>query len=76
MLDADSIKAIIGMRKNDVCSIGPEKDTVVTDDQAFDYALERCLHGTPDDQKEFKEMLVEWFYSGSWVKEESEETYA
>ena len=29
-----------------------------------------------DDQKEFKEMLVEWFYSGSWVKEESEETYA
>ena len=39
--------------------IGPEKDTVVT-----------------DDQKEFKEMLVEWFYSGSWVKEESEETYA
>ena len=39
--------------------IGPEKDTVVTDDQAFDYALERCLHGTPDDQKEFKEMLVE-----------------
>ena len=31
--------------------IGPEKDTVVTDDQAFDYALERCLHGTPDDQE-------------------------
>lgn len=27
-------------------------------------------------KKEFKEMLVEWFYSGSWVKEESEETYA
>ena len=56
--------------------IGPEKDTVVTDDQAVDYALERCLHGTPDDQEEFKTMLVEWFYSGNWVKEESEETYA
>lgn len=56
--------------------IGPEKDTVVIDDQAFDYALERCLHGTPDDQEEFKTMLVEWFYSGNWVKEESEETYA
>lgn len=56
--------------------IGPEKDTVVTEGQAFDYALERCLHGTPDDQEEFKEMLVEWFYSGNWVKEESEETYA
>ena len=56
--------------------IGPEKDTVETDDQAFAYALERCLHGTPDDQEEFKTMLVEWFYSGNWVKEESEETYA
>ena len=55
-----------------ICS----SSTVVTEDQAFEYALERCLHGTPDDQKEFKEMLVEWFYSGSWVKEESEETYA
>ncbi|MDB8711648.1 hypothetical protein [Mediterraneibacter gnavus] len=50
--------------------IGPEKDTVVTEGQAFDYALERCLHGTPDDQEEFKEMLVEWFYSGNWVKED------
>ena len=38
--------------------IGPEKDMVVTDDQAFDYALERCLHGTPDDQKEFKGMVL------------------
>lgn len=49
--------------------IGPEKDTVVTDDQAFNYALERCLHGTPDDQEEFKTMLVEWFYSGNWEHE-------
>ena len=23
-----------------------------------------------EEQKEFKEMLVEWFYSGNWVKEE------
>lgn len=49
--------------------IGPEKDTVVTEDRAFEYALERCLHGTPDEREEFKEMLVEWFYSGNWVHE-------
>lgn len=37
--------------------------------EAFEYALERCLNGTEQDQKEFKEMLVEWFYSGNWIKE-------
>lgn len=50
--------------------IGPEDGTVVEDNQAFDYALGRCLNGTPDDRKDFREMLVEWFYSGNWVKEE------
>ena len=50
--------------------IGPEDGTVVEDNQEFDYALERCLNGAPDEQKEFREMLVEWFYSGNWVKEE------
>ena len=49
--------------------IRPEQDTVVSEDQAFDYALERCLHGTPQDQQDFKELLVEWFYSGNWIKE-------
>lgn len=50
--------------------IGPEKDTVVSENQAFEYALERSLHGTPEDQEEFREMLVEWFYSGNWIKED------
>ncbi len=50
--------------------IGPEKGKVVLEDQAFDYALERSLHGTPEDQQDFREMLVEWFYSGNWIKEE------
>lgn len=50
--------------------IGPEKDKVVTEDQAFDYALERSLHGTLQDQREFRELLVEWFYSGNWIKED------
>lgn len=42
----------------------------VPEDEAYQYALERCLNGTEKEQKEFKEMLVEWFYSGNWVKEE------
>lgn len=42
----------------------------VAEEDAFQYALERSLGGTEEEQKEFKEMLVEWFYSGNWVKEE------
>ena len=37
--------------------------------ESYEYALERCLNGTEQDQKEFKEMLVEWFYSGNWIKD-------
>lgn len=53
--------------------IGPEEGTIVTEEEAFDYALERCLHGTPQDRQEFREMLVEWFYSGNWIEKETEE---
>lgn len=49
--------------------VGPEKDTMVEEEQAYQYALERCLHGTLQERQEFKDMLVEWFYSGNWVKE-------
>ena len=41
----------------------------VPEEDAFEYALERCLNGTEEDQREFREMLVEWFYSGNWIKE-------
>ena len=45
--------------------------TFVADEDAFEYALDRCLNGTEEEQKEFKEMLVEWFYSGgNWRREE------
>ena len=37
----------------------------VPEADAYEYALEKCLHG--DEHDEFKEMLVEWFYSGNWV---------
>lgn len=50
--------------------IGPEEGTIVTEEEAFDYALERCLHGTPEDQEEFRSMLVEWFYSGNYLRRE------
>ena len=42
----------------------------VPDKDAYEYALDRCMNGTEEEQKEFKDMLVEWFYSGNWVKEE------
>ena len=52
--------------------IGPEEGTIVEEEQAFDYALERCLKGTPEDQKIFREELVEWYYSGNWLKREGD----
>lgn len=44
----------------------------VPEDEAYDYALEQCLNGAEEDVKEFRTMLVEWFYSGNWVKEEEQ----
>lgn len=41
----------------------------VPQSDAYYYALERCLNGAEDEQQEFKEMLVDWFYSGNWIKE-------
>ena len=43
----------------------------VPEAEAYESALDRCLNGTEEEIKEFKEMLVEWFYSGGdWRKEE------
>ena len=53
--------------------IGPEAGEKVEEEEAYDYALDRCLHGEQQDQQEFKEMLVEWFYSGNWLEKEQEE---
>ncbi len=53
--------------------IGPEKDTFVKKEDAYAYALERCTKGRSEDIKDFQEMLVEWFYSGNWLKVEQEE---
>lgn len=47
-----------------------EEGKIVQEEEAYDYALERCLHGSEADQREFKDMLVEWYYSGNWLQEE------
>lgn len=50
--------------------IGPEEGIFVPAEDAYAYAIERCLSGTVDETKEFREMLVEWYYSGNWIKKE------
>lgn len=43
----------------------------VPDDEAFEYAFDRCINGTEEDVKEFRTMLVEWYFSGgAWRREE------
>lgn len=44
--------------------IGPERGNSVDSSEAYEYALDRCLNGP--DHEEFREMLLEWFYSGNW----------
>ena len=39
----------------------------VPEEDAYDYALEKCMG---EDNEEFRTMLVEWYFSGNWVKEE------
>lgn len=48
--------------------IGPEGGKFVSDENAFDYALERALRGNEEETREFREMLVEWYYAGNWIK--------
>lgn len=56
------------------------QNIVVQDEDALQYAMERCgvirplSVGETPDTKEFDEMLVEWFYSGNWIHEESGES--
>lgn len=42
----------------------------VSEKDAYEYALDEVLNGDESTQKEFKEMLVEWFFSGDWRREE------
>lgn len=50
--------------------------TFVPDGSAFDYALDHCVAFVPSGfhkaewAQDFREMLVEWFYSDNWVHED------
>lgn len=63
--------------------IGPEAGKRVLEKDAFAYACERVYYGTQEEQETmmqiFREVedfhiaaltLVEWFYSGNWIKED------
>lgn len=60
--------------------IQSEEGKIVEESEAYSYALERSLYGSKEDrqdfqkmlevQQDFQEMLVEWFYSGDWIKME------
>lgn len=49
-------------------------DVFVREEDAFDYALEQCFEIVPAGVHElrwtedFREMLVDWFYLGNWIK--------
>lgn len=44
----------------------------VRDEDALHYAMEKCgiptLHNFAPEHKEFQDMLVEWYFSGNWVR--------
>lgn len=52
-------------------------NTVVMEEAALDYVLDKLgieLIPTNDiEQEEFKEMIVEWYFSANWIEEEIDE---
>lgn len=48
------------------CGIGPEAGRVVSDQEAYEYAKEHL----DDMPEEDKQLFVEFFFSGNWVKED------
>ena len=57
--------------------IGPNASEYIAAEDGFGYAC-TCVgidrfDETASDAKEFKEMFVEWFFSGNWIEVYSEE---
>lgn len=56
-----------------------ERGHVVPADEALDYAMERCgirfadPPRNPKDREEFKDALVEWFFSDAWERHDGAE---
>ena len=64
--------------------VNKEAGKKVLKEDSFSYACERCRDGDlemketfleiakhSEDMENFAETLIEWFYSGNWVKEEN-----
>ncbi len=51
--------------------LGFHTNEFVSDEDAFGYAFERSTNGTDEEIEEFKQMLVEWFFSGDWTRVEN-----
>ena len=53
-----------------------KNNEIVMEEEALDYVLEKLgielKETTNEEQEEFKQMIVEWFFSGNWIKEELE----
>lgn len=60
------------MKQKGFIGVGPEDGTFIPAEDAYTYALERCQTGTEEEVNEFREMLVEWYYSGNWIRTEEE----
>lgn len=66
--------------------IGPEEGRRVYEKDAFGYACEQILAGSPEEQQTFMDLVkdckdmkdlakkvVDWFYSGNWYHNGSDE---
>lgn len=60
------------MKSGGYIGIGPEEGNYVPEDSAYEYALKHTFLGTEKEMTEFREMLVEWYFSGNWIKEDGE----
>ena len=55
---------------NGYIGICHESGKYVPADEAADYAAEQCgIKLTDQTTDEFRNMFVEWFYSGNWVED-------
>lgn len=46
--------------------IGPEKGKCIDEEFALGYAMQRIIENREEQQE-----LVEWYFSGNWVKEDN-----
>jgi hypothetical protein len=57
---------------NGYIGICRESGKYVDADEALNYAMKRCgiqFEEPGDTTEEFKQMFLEWFYSGSWLED-------